>query len=59
MQELQDLRNDIVNLAGALPDLRRAMAKYLRLLDLLSSRVPIGRGADDVRVQFVWADAFR
>lgn len=59
LQELQDLRNEIVNLSGSLQSLRSTLGKYYRALELVAARFPIGRGSDDVRIPFVWADAFK
>lgn len=59
LQELQNLRDDIVNLSGSLQSLRGTLSKYFMALELVGTRFPIGRGSEDVRIPFTWADAFK
>lgn len=59
MQEIQSLRDDIVNLSGSLQHLRRTLSKYYRMLALMESRFPLSRSQEGVNLTFSWADAFK
>ncbi|KAL6777540.1 HLM1 [Auxenochlorella protothecoides x Auxenochlorella symbiontica] len=59
MQEIQSLRDDIVNLSGSLQHLRRTLSKYYRMLALMESRFPLSRSREGVNLTFSWADAFK
>lgn len=59
LEEVQQLRTDLVDASGVLHSTRQSLAKYFRILTMMESRFPISKGGDHIPLCFTWFDAFR
>eukprot|EP00891_Asterochloris_glomerata_P000589 jgi/Astpho2/589/e_gw1.00013.8.1_t len=59
LASVNQLRSDVINLTGSLPQQRDTMSKYFRSLSVMETRFPISREREHVMLSFTWYDAFR
>lgn len=59
LDEVVQLRQDVMNQVGPLATQAANLAKYHRILTLMESRFPISRNPGHAAVTFAWHDAFR
>lgn len=54
LEEVQQLRSQVVAQTGSLQHQRDVLAKYHRVLTLMETRFPISRASDHVQLSFAW-----